>query len=337
MRIGIINEETWGFFNEIYAELSEHHQVSVFRPRIRNLPVFRDRLNRTFSRRDWLTFLNQQDVIFCEWASESLATITHLPKVTKIVTRLHRYELYHWADKVNWDAVDRIIFVSEMKSREFAQQYPSCADRSVVIPVGIDYGKFQQEARGFRGNLGILCHITPRKRVYELVLAFYELTRMNPGYHLHIGGGEHPRFKDYYQAIHHLVRKLGLSDQVTLYGNVGQAQEWYSNIDVFISNSYSEALQVAPMESIAAGCYCFSHHWEGAEELLPGENLFLTERSLLDLIEGYSSLSESEQKEKIRNLQALVRERFDVNKIKVNIRNLVEEVAAERFLAPGER
>jgi len=120
-----------------------------------------------------------------------------------------------------------------------------------------------------------------QEEVYELILDFYELNRLNNGFTLHIGGGVRARFKDYYEALHRLVSKLNLNDKVLFYGHISDPQNWYHKIDILISNSYSEGLQVTPMEAIASGCYCLSHYWDGAEELLPEENLFFTSRELL--------------------------------------------------------
>jgi len=327
MRIGVVNEETWGFFNEIFAELSVHHQVSIFHSGLRKLPIFESRINNILTRRDWLNFVSGQDLIFCEWASESLVYLTHLPKTTKIVTRLHRYELYNWVEKVNWAAVDKIIFVSEAKRKEFAQLYPATVDRQIVIPVGIDFDKFLQKPREFQGNIGILCHLTPRKRIYELILAFSVLARQTQDYHLHIAGGKHPRFGDYYQALYQLVRRLGISSRVTFYGNVDNPKEWYSGIEIFVSNSYSEGLQVAPMEAVAGGCYCLAHHWDGADELLPINNLFLTEHELIERVDQFSKMSGTEQVKRITDLQSNIQEQFNIHKLKKQIRQLIEDVA----------
>ena len=57
-------------------------------------------------------------MVFFEWASVLLANATHLQKQSGIVTRLHRYEMYHSVEWVNWEAVDKIILVSQAK-KEF--------------------------------------------------------------------------------------------------------------------------------------------------------------------------------------------------------------------------
>jgi len=328
MRVGIVIEEAWGFFSEVYEELKGTHRTTLFQRRQVNLPFFQTRFNESLFRRDLLNFLRSNDVVFFEWASELLVHATRLPKSCGIVTRLHRYEMYLWADQVYWDAVDRVILVSQAKKREFIRRFPEQAGKIVVIPEAVSLNKFQPGTRSFNGNIGILCHLTPRKRVYELVLAFYELSRLRDGFTLHIGGGRHPRFGDYYEALHHLVSELNLDGKVIFYGHVSDPLDWYSKIDIFISNSYSEGLQVSPMEAIASGCYSLSHAWDGAEEFFPKENLYFTERDLIERILSYADLSTSQKQARLEELQAIVHEQYDIDKTKVQIRQVVEEVGA---------
>ena len=99
MRLGVAIKETWGFFNEIFADFQKRYDVNVFKPRAWNLPVFNSRVNQFLYRHDLQKFMEDNDVVFFEWASELLIAATHLPKVSGIVTRLHRYEMYQWANR----------------------------------------------------------------------------------------------------------------------------------------------------------------------------------------------------------------------------------------------
>jgi glycosyltransferase involved in cell wall biosynthesis len=326
MRVGVAIEETWSFFNEIYAELSQHHQVSQFKRRVVHPPFFRERANRYLFRRDLGSLLQENQVVFFEWASELLIAASHMPKTCAIVTRLHRYEMYQWVDQINWDVVDKVIVVSQAKRREFVGLFPDHASKVVVIPEATSPEKFKFNQRTFNGDIGILCHLTPRKRVYEAILDFYELLQQEDRYHLHIGGGRHVLHGDYYVAMHSLVQRLGLESRVTFYDNVPDPHNWFPKIDIFLSNSYSEGLQLTPMEAMASGCYTLSHHWEGAEELLPEENLFYTGAELRQKILEYSHADEAERLRRRQALRATVCEKFDIHQIKVQIRQLVEDV-----------
>ncbi len=138
----------------------------------------------------------------------------------------------------------------------------------------IDLNRFQFQPKPFKGNLGILCHLRPRKRVYEAILAFSELCQGRDDLHFHIGGGGAEGFHEYPIALRELVENLGLQEKITFYGNVTDNAAWYKEIDLFISNGYSEGWQVSLIESMASGCYSVVHRWPGADELLPAENLY---------------------------------------------------------------
>ena len=328
MKLGIAIQETWGFLHEIYADLEIHHQTSLFKRRSLNWPIFNTRVNNYYLQRDLENFLQNNDVVFFEWASELLVLASQLPKTCGIVTRLHRYEMYQWSKSVNWGKVDKVILVSEAKRREFNAKFPEHATKVVVIPEAISLEKFTPNNKSFNGDIGILCHLRPRKRVYELILAFSELIKEEPGLHLHIGGGEVPGLEEYSEALKILVQKLQLQNKITFYGHISDAKKWYANIDIFISNSYSEGLQVSPMEAIASGCYCLSHHWDGADELLPDESIFFTEFDLVQIIQEYCNASDSEKKLRREKQRSRVVENFDVDKTKIQIRHIIEETVS---------
>jgi glycosyltransferase involved in cell wall biosynthesis len=324
MKIGIAIEETWSFLHEIYADLQAQHTVSLFQRRQVGWPVFNERINRALFHHDLRTFMQQNEVVFFEWASGLLAAASHLPKTCGIVTRLHRYEMYQWVDQINWHNVDTIILVSEAKRREFVARFPQHSHKAVVVPEAVSLERFQSYIKPFAGDIGILCHMKPRKRVYELILAFHELLQQQDGFHLHIGGGEATGFSEYSVVVRTLVAQLGLQDKITFYGHVAQPEKWYHQIDIFVANGYSEGLQVSLLESIAAGCYALSHHWDGADELMPPEQLYFTNSELIQKITTYCQQTQAEKEAQIHHLQQLLHGKCDVDQTKVQIRQLIE-------------
>ena len=328
MRLGVAIQETWGFFNEIFDDFQKRYDVTVFKRRSWQLPIFHARINQFLYCRDLKNFMARNDVVFFEWASELLITASHLPKVGGIVTRLHRYELYQWVNRINWDAVDKIILVSHAKKREFIEKFPSQADKIEVSGPSTSLEKFTPLSKTFNGDIGILCHLTPRKRVYDLILTFYQLLQQKNDLHLHIAGGMDPAFEDYHYALKSVVTDLGIQENVTFYGNVSEPSNWYHKIDIFISHSYSEGLQVAPMEAMASGCYCLAHHWRGAEELLPAEYLYYTDAELMDKILQYCKISDIEKLKQKKYMRAHAQENFDIKQTIKQVVGAVDEVAA---------
>jgi glycosyltransferase involved in cell wall biosynthesis len=332
MKIGIAIEETWDFLHDIYADLCQHHTVSVFKRRATRWPVWRERRARSLFQHDLSQFLRQNEVVFFEWASELLVAATQLPQTCAIVTRLHRYEMYQWVDKVDWNKVDKIILVSQAKQAEFIEKYPAHAAKTVVINVAVALDKFTYQPHAYSGAIGTLCHLAPRKRVYELILDFYELLQQaapRPNgqrpFHLHIGGDVIPSQGDYWRAMQDLVKALHLTDAVTFYGRVNEPWNWYHNLDIFVSNSYSEGLQVAPMEAMASGCYALSHHWTGAEEMLPHQNLYFTGKTLQEKILAFHALSPAEQLAQKAHMRDLAQAQFNVAENKRQVRQVIEQ------------
>ena len=328
MRLGIVNKETWGFFNEIYSDLQKHYDTTAFHRWTLGLPMASKRVPITTLRYALDRFMRQNDAVFFEWASDLLATASHLPKRCKIITRLHRYELYAWADKVNWDHVDGIILVSKAKQREFSERFPDHAAKTYVVSPSTSLDRFTPHSKPFTGDIGILCHLTARKRVYELILDFYELQQNQSSLKLHIAGGASPWELAYHEALHSIVKRLRLQDKVIFYGATSKPERWYQKIDIFVSNSYSEGLQVAPMEAMASGCYCLSHWWEGADELLPEENLFFTGNELNEKILSYCQLSSAAKERQRAMMRSIARDRFDINKTIREIRSIVHRTAS---------
>ena len=82
------------------------------------------------------------------------------------------------------------------------------------------------------------------------------------------------------------------------------------------------------MEAMASGCYCLSHHWDGADELLPAENLFFTNCELEERILRYCRAPAEEKAQLKANMRSIVSEKFNVDRTKIQIRQIIEDVGA---------
>jgi glycosyltransferase involved in cell wall biosynthesis len=329
MKLGVAINDTWAFMSDVYALFQKEHLTTLFTPRTFNIPVMNGRINRYFYQKDLHSFLKNNNVCFFEWAGEYLTHATMQPKQNGIVTRLHRYELYQWASQVNWDKVDKIILVSNAKKKELEGRFPSTVGKTIVIPEGVNLNNFIFNPQPFRKQLGILGHLSPRKRVYELILAFYEGGFHQMGYTLHVGGGQHPKFPDYYYALTGLVERLGIASNVAFHDHVSDPKNWFAMIDILISNSYSEGLQVSPMEAMSSGVFCLSHHWDGADELLPEKYLFDLPSNLREKILGYADSSEQQKMDERKFQRRMVEQKFNIQKISREILHVVNEVGEQ--------
>lgn len=328
-KLGVfVGEDKWMFFSEIFEDLATRYETEVYKRRIYNIPILYGRLNRWEFHRGINKLLTNNDVCFFEWASELLMVASHFPKRCAMIARLHSFELYEWAPKINWDVVDRVILVSNAMQEMFNGLYPENAHKSVVIYNGRPLGEFTPPTQyEFNFNLGMLCRITPIKRVYETILMFYKLRKQGYDARLHIAG-EISNENRYTVAVHRLVKKLNLEDNVVFYGHVADNSTWLRNIDIFISNSFWEGQSFSLMEAMASGCYCLSHRWDGAEEMLPEDQLYYTDDELIQKIMDFSENSEAGR----QRLRSLMREiacdRFDINQTRARTRGVVQQLVS---------
>ena len=333
-RLGIFVGENnnSSFFREISKDLAARYRVEFFTKRTYDTPLLNGRLNRWAFHRGIRVLLRRSDIGFFEWASELLVPASHMPKSCAIVTRLHSFELYAWAPKVNWNRVDKVILVSEAMRQKFCRLYPSHAAKTEVVHNGCSLERFTPpRQREFRFNLGMLGSLYPRKRVYEMVLTLWELKQRGYRPHLHVAGGvvHGPDLDEYFVALLRLIEKLGLRDDVTHYDHVSDPSGWLQRMDIFISNSYWEGHQVALIEAMAAGCHCLSHFWDGAEEVLPTENLYATDAQLQRMILEYCSLPDHEKRDRQARMRAIAVEKFDIEATKSRIRAILHDIGGQ--------
>lgn len=327
-RLGIfVGENNWTFFTDIFQELAAYYETSVYQRKFYRVPLLQGRLNHWSYLRSVQSMLRHNDLCFFEWASELLMVASHLPKTCAVVTRLHSFEIFEWAPKINWHRVDRVILLSEAMRNVFTEQYPDHAHKTRVVFNGRPLPEFTPPVqKQFSFTLGMLGHVTGIKRVYEVVLMLYSLRRQGYSARLTIAGKPTDDLR-YAAATYRLVKELDLEDVVTFEGHVDQPANWLQTIDIFISNSYWEGQQVALIEAMASGCYCLSHCWAGADEMLPPEHIYITETQLLQKIIAYSELPASERRQIHARMRAIACERFDVERMKTEIRQVIQEVA----------
>jgi glycosyltransferase involved in cell wall biosynthesis len=276
-----------------------------------------------------LQFMRHHDVVFFEWAGWLLIKATHMPKVCPIVTRLHSIEVATAAHLIDWSQVDETIVVSQHMKRRLLDLSSTLPPSLHVINYGVDLTRFQPSPHTFRYRTGMVCHVIPLKRVYEAVLCLFDLRRQGFPFTLHVAGKlgdeQSPRYP---LALLSLVEKLDLTDEVIFYGHVSDIARWYQGIDIFLSNSYWEGQQNALLEAMASGCYCLSHCWGGAEEVLPQGNTFITDADLRAKLMAYVERPEAEKQQAQTQMRAIAEEKFDERRMVREIIEIIEETVA---------
>lgn len=326
--VGLVLDDTDHFVRPIVAMLRQHHTVGRFTPRFVRLPFIGTRVNDYLLERQLEHFLDVHDVVFFEWAGTLATKGSHLPGKAKRIVRAHRTELFSTIKELNGSSVDKLIFVSQAMRSRFIRHFPESSNRSLVIYNGVDLDRFRPSGRPFRWRIGMLGSLLPRKRVYDMICSLADLPAEVP-WQLSVGGPPAKGDEDYWDALQALVGRLGLTERVYFAGHIADPTPWFNNVDVFLSASYSEGLQVSLLEAMASGCYCLSHCWDGVEEVLPVENIFTTDADLRAKLLAYAALPEAEKRQAQRRMRAIAEAKFDERRIVREIVNVVEQVARE--------
>jgi glycosyltransferase involved in cell wall biosynthesis len=299
IKLGVLCFENWKFLEDIYNELSKKYEVRSFggyHPKSK-LISDHERIkgfieNRLVNKNKIKEIMKWSDITFFEWASFFLEIGTHLPKKSKIVTRMHRWELFKFIERIKWEKIDKMILVNQGMRKWFLERLDFDVENIEVIYNAINTDIYRPigERNEPSYRLGMLGDVIPRKRVYEQIIAFKELLDVMPEtkFVLSIGGkmeGEYAEF------VRNLIKRLKLTKRVILEGYIDDIVQWYNNIDIIISNSMHESAHLTLYEGGACGCYAISHWWDGVEEFLPKKRLYFTNTEFCERVQGFYELS----------------------------------------------
>jgi glycosyltransferase involved in cell wall biosynthesis len=300
-KLGVICFKNWKFFKDIYDRLEKDFNIKSYDGYSSKLKLIdgHEHLkgfigNRLVDKKKIDEVLKWSDVAFFEWASHFLEIGTHLPKRTPMVARLHRFEIFNYAKKIDWSKLDKLVLVSNVMRKWVLDRITFPDEKTVVIynAINTDYFKPLAPRKSLTYKLGILGDVIPRKRVYELVLAFKELSDEIPEhkFRLSVAGkmeGEYPEF------VKSLVERLDLKGRVALEGRVDDIVKWYNSIDIIVSNSMHESAHLTIQEGKACGCYPIAHWWDGADEFLSRDLLYYTNAEFIERVRTFYEQSEA--------------------------------------------
>jgi len=322
------------FLEPILNELS--HRTCVVRREVRTD-------SETFNIIEMHELMEWADCAFFDFCFEPLPMASQLLTTPRITARLHGLEVYSPSMKViNWGKVHLICsppqhlrFKREVASYLAAKSLPGpIADYEINIGVPTEPTRKPKEVFGH--NIGIIAYTPlPRKRIYTTIESFYDLLQHSKEkWILHIRGATTTGYRDQ-EAYEYLkfttellttVKDLGLPfDSVVFHEFLEKEkyQAFLANMDIIVSNSMQEGYHQSIFEAMSYGAYPLVHRWFGAETLYENENLFLTQRELVDKILEWDKLSLEQKQAKSLHVQKLVRKDHDQEKCAKQIVNII--------------
>jgi len=219
------------------------------------------------------------DIIWLEWANQSAIIATNYERIKdkKVVLRLHSYEVFtDYPKQINWDVVDRLIFVAPHIRDILNELSPGIVDKvkSEVIYNGVDIEKIPFKEREPGYNVAWVGYINYKKNPQMALQVIKKLVDINKRYKLHIAGlYQDLRYKIY---LEHMIKEMGLQDNVIFYGWIDDMESFWKDKNYLLHTSLHEGHSLAVNEAMARGVKPVIHNFRGARELYPIDWLFNT-------------------------------------------------------------
>tara|TARA_Y100000588_G_C14200458_1_gene902234 strand:- start:272 stop:1282 length:1011 start_codon:yes stop_codon:yes gene_type:complete len=247
-----------------------------------------------------LMSLIRSEIVFVEFANETLALASKWKGKKTLVTRLHRYELFQ-LPKAKWDAVDAIIVVNQRMKERLEEKLPEMEGKIHCVPnyLDIDYWT-PKENRTKTNQIAIVGSIEPRKGHDKAIVAFSKIVKKYPDLRLNIIGINND--KEFSNTLVRLAEDLKLRNKIRFLGFSNDIKKDFQDTDIILSFSEHESTHLTLFEGLSCGAWPLSTTWDGVKEFLPNENLFSDDNEFIKKVKKFYSLTDEERIEKIDKL-----------------------------------
>lgn len=242
------------------------------------------------------SYMTWADITFIEWADQNLYEAAQHKFECRLITRMHRYEVYRPLFKqINWENVDVCVFTSEhIKTK--AGELPC---ETTIIENSVDPERFPPLKEFNEFNLCYVGYIHKRKNLGYLIDL---LSGVNQKYKLHVAG----EFQDeeYKEFILHQIKALGMEKRVIFHGWQEDINAWYEEVKpiAILSGSTSEGLPYSILEAMAKGIRPMIYNYPGAVKQFKDEFIFTDNKIFKKkLLAATSNLKNINEKYKVSN------------------------------------
>ena len=248
------------------------------------------------------------DIVFVEFADETLAFVSKWRKNKTIVTRLHRYELFN-LPKADWDAIDLVIVVNEWMGKNLELAVPALKGKIKCVRNFVDLSHWQRPEVDERTNvLSIVGNIDKRKGHHKAITAFSKVLEKKEDLVLNIIGKSAD--KKFYDELQILVSDLNLQNKVNFLGFSQDLKLDFQKSDIILSFSEHESTHLTLFEGLSCGAWPLSRNWDGVDEFLPSDNIFTNDSEFVEKVLSFYNSPESDTASKLDELSEKVIPKF---------------------------
>jgi glycosyltransferase involved in cell wall biosynthesis len=234
--------------------------------------------------------MKASDICWFEWCTDVVVEASKLPKTSKNIVRLHRFEAYNnWPSQVQWENIDVLILVgNSFVKNTLLRQVPDIESRTqvITIPNGVNLDKFNFIDRKQGKNIACVGYLNMRKNPMFLLQCMQKLHYIDPEYKLFFAGV----FQDFMleQYTKHMVQALNLEGTVIFEDWQQDVNHWLKDKHYIVSSSIGESQGMGLLEGMACGLKPVIHNFPGSEQIFPQKFLFnISEEFCQHIISGH--------------------------------------------------
>lgn len=232
-------------------------------------------------------FLDWADLIICEFSSFNAIWYSQNKRPgQRLIVRLHGYELLQpWIEQLDFQQVDKVVFVSEFYRQKAIDSMGWSASKTRVISNTVDFSDLARpKLEGSEFHLGMAGLVPILKRPDRALDLLEILVREDNRFVLHLRGHSPWNYgwewkKQAHQAAYRkFYSRIG--DSELLRSHIAFEQfgpdmaGWFRKIGWVLSPSFRETFHLAPVEGMASGSLPIVWDRLGASDIFPPEHVF---------------------------------------------------------------
>ncbi len=270
-----------------------------------------------------IALLQWADAIWCEWcAGNAVWYSQRVRPAQRLIVRLHRYEMTtSTPDEVQWENVDRLIFIApHVRDTVVARLGPRAARPACLVYNTVDCQRFARPKHDSAPwTLGLLGYCPKLKNPRLAAEILLRLRRHDQRWRLRLVGRppqsyewiwSNPDERRYYQELEAFIASANLTPHIIREDWTDDPPAWFARVGFILSCSDFEGSHQAVAEGLASGAVPVVRRWPGAADMYPNSLLFDTADQAAHLVntvttqDRWTALSDQARRE--------ARQRFDL-------------------------
>ena len=231
----------------------------------RNLiPYLRDKGHEVVVSAPDIKLCAKADVVWTEWCNEDAFEVAEWGVCKKLILRMRGYDVWSPLQKLNWRAVDRLVYESPLMEAMALEYHPWLAEKPTsVINGGVDMDVFTRSPHAHHGNVVAMSSRADTVKGFQLMM---EWARQRPDLEIHVTtvlDDHSPRLTRYLERCS--------PPNFHVHGAQDDVPGWLNKIgaNYLVCASIYETFSYSVAEAMAMGIKPLVHAFPGVERVWP--------------------------------------------------------------------